>query len=34
MEIIYWKGDHSHWNGGDPKGARKVEMPYKCTHEF
>jgi hypothetical protein len=29
MESILWKGDYSHWNGGDWKGARKVEMPYK-----
>jgi hypothetical protein len=29
MESIYWKGEYSHWNGGDWKGARKVEMPYE-----
>ncbi len=29
MEIICWKVEHSHWYGGDWKGARKVGMQYK-----
>jgi len=29
MENICWKVEHSHCNGGDWKGARKVELPYK-----
>jgi hypothetical protein len=29
MESICWKVEHSHWNGVDWKGVRKVEMPYK-----
>jgi len=29
VENICWKIEHSHWYGGDWKGARKVGMPYK-----
>jgi hypothetical protein len=29
VENICWKVEHLHWNGGDWKGARKVELPYK-----